>query len=169
MIFGTIWTILPYDKDSDKPFQANGTHGMHVEILFNGSYFGLYCLTDKIDRKQLNLKKSRTDFDGNYTGSRGILWKGRFMQDICTFNSYPKEYPADTLYWGYVSQEYPDDNNSQANWELLKQFIDLISPANNGKYDEGAKGRLTAALPQWIYIDNVVNYQIFGEVFCLQE
>ena len=58
---------LPYDKDSDKPFQANGTHGMHVEILFNGSYFGLYCLTDKIDRKQLNLKKSRTDFDGNYT------------------------------------------------------------------------------------------------------
>lgn len=117
---------LPYDKDSDKPFQANGTHGMHVEILFNGSYFGLYCLTDKIDRKQLNLKKSRTDFDGNYAGSRGILWKGRFMQDICTFNSYPKEYPADTLYWGYVSQEYPDDNNSQANWELLKQFIDLI-------------------------------------------
>lgn len=160
---------LPYDKDSDKPFQANGTHGMHVEMLFNGSYFGLYCLTDKIDRKQLNLKKSRTDLDGNYAGSRGILWKGRFMQDICTFNSYPKEYPADTLYWGYVSQEYPDDNNSQANWEPLKQFIDLISPANNGKYDEGAKGRLTAALPQWIYIDNVVNYQIFGEVFCLQD
>lgn len=23
--------------------------------------------------------------------------------------------------------------------------------------------------PQWIYIDNVVNYQIFGEVFCLQD
>ena len=38
---------LPYDKDSDKPFQANGTHGMHVEILFNGSTSGFTALPIK--------------------------------------------------------------------------------------------------------------------------
>ena len=55
-----LWTSvddLPYDKDNK--YQGNGTQGEFVEVFVNGAYYGLMCFTDKIDRKKLNLKKTK--------------------------------------------------------------------------------------------------------------
>lgn len=59
----------PYDT---KYGNRNGTLGEFVEVYINGSYFGLYCLTDKINRKLLNLKK----YDKKANIVHGILYKG---------------------------------------------------------------------------------------------
>lgn len=44
---------------SKEPRAINGTRGYFVEVFLNNSYLGLYCLTERIDRKQLQLSKKR--------------------------------------------------------------------------------------------------------------
>ena len=54
-----IWNEIsktPYKTDFDN---RNGTLGYFVEVYLNGEYHGLYCMTDKIDRKLLGLKKAK--------------------------------------------------------------------------------------------------------------
>ena len=45
----------PYPKASE-PTMVNGTRVHFVEVILNGEYHGLYCMTEKIDRKQLKFK-----------------------------------------------------------------------------------------------------------------
>ena len=49
--------------------------GVFVEVFINGDYHGLYCMTDKIDRKLLGLKKIKMKDDGEVS-VRGVLYKG---------------------------------------------------------------------------------------------
>ena len=58
----------------------NGTEGRFVELFINGQYHGLYCLTDKIDRKLLGLKKAKVSAEGEVR-VRGILYKGVSWND----------------------------------------------------------------------------------------
>ena len=41
---------------NQEPQVLNGTRGKFVEVFLNDDYYGLFCLTEKIDRKQLKLK-----------------------------------------------------------------------------------------------------------------
>lgn len=70
---------LPYDTDFGS---RNGTIGQFVEVYINDTYKGIYCLTDRINRKLLNLKKPEVetvcDEEGNSTEKvtiRGVLYK----------------------------------------------------------------------------------------------
>ena len=42
---------------AEEPKALNGTRGIFMEVFLNGEYNGLYCFTERIDRKQLKLKK----------------------------------------------------------------------------------------------------------------
>lgn len=46
----------PYYADREKKVRT-GTRGKFVEVILNGQWWGLYCMTEKMDRKQLKLKK----------------------------------------------------------------------------------------------------------------
>jgi len=50
------FSVKPY-FGALEPNMVNGTRGHFVEVFVNDSYNGLYCMTEKVDRKQLNLKK----------------------------------------------------------------------------------------------------------------
>ena len=53
-----IWNAMsgtPYETDNDN---RNGTNGFFVELFINGEYHGLYCMTDKVNRKLLGVKKT---------------------------------------------------------------------------------------------------------------
>ena len=61
---------------SKEPKMINGTHGHFVEVILNGGYAGLYCMTEKIDRKQLKLKKYQEASSASATDTiRGELYK----------------------------------------------------------------------------------------------
>lgn len=62
---------LPYTTDYDS---RNGTTGQFVEVYINNSYMGIYCLTDRINRKLLNLKKP-DETDPAAVIIRGVLYK----------------------------------------------------------------------------------------------
>ncbi len=57
LIFGTISTL--YIIVIQNPEAVNATHGYPVEMILDGAYHGLYILSDRIDRKQLKMKKER--------------------------------------------------------------------------------------------------------------
>ena len=67
-----VWNEMshtPYDTKYDN---RNGSEGVFVEVFINGEYHGLYCMTDKINRKLLGLKKAKTNDDGQIE-IRGLL------------------------------------------------------------------------------------------------
>ena len=70
-----IWNAfsrLPYETDFGS---RNGTVGRFVEVFLNGKYKGIYCLSDKINRKLLDLKKPQVDEETGDVTIRGVLYK----------------------------------------------------------------------------------------------
>lgn len=61
------WNAMSQTPYATDFAQRNGTVGTFVEVFINGKYHGLYCCTDKIDRKLLGIKKA--DKDKNDTPS----------------------------------------------------------------------------------------------------
>lgn len=90
-----------YIKKEHNSESVNGTHGKFVELTLNGAYHGLYCLTEKIDRKQLKLKKIK----GNGT-VRGLLYKATGFKGTA-FGHY-EEYNNYSPTWMGWESDYPD-------------------------------------------------------------
>lgn len=65
------YSQLPYSTDFDS---RNGTVGQFVEVYINNTYKGIYCLTDRVNRKLLNLKKPDVT-DPESVVIRGVLYK----------------------------------------------------------------------------------------------
>jgi len=157
---------LPYDKDNI--FQFNGTHGQYVEVIINGAYAGLYCLTDKIDRKKLNLKKTRK-IDEQRSEIRGLLYKGKRWTNATLTHTYNiHDEGNDTLLWQGWAQSYPNENQRMATWGPLKDFLELICDENiEGK--PGIYYRLSKEYKDYFYLENLVDYWILFNAAALYD
>lgn len=109
------FSTRPYYADIE-PNMVNGTHGRFVEAFVGDRYWGLYCLTEKVDRKQLKLKKHK---DGT---PRGLLYKSYKWDNLVTFTD---PWPAASDYtWQGWECSYPDNRKGEPfDWEPL---IDII-------------------------------------------
>ena len=148
---------LPYDKDND--YQRNGTDGEYVEVFMEGKYWGMYCFTDKIDRKKLNLKKLKEASGSEPETLRGLLWKSTFRCSATTFYGYDAYPTNDTLIWeDYWEQKYPDDRQDQAYFNPIADMIDklLRNQTDNNLVDSVA---------EMFYLDNIIDYVIFSQAF----
>ena len=118
----------PYFTEFDK---RNGTKGQFVEVFLNGNYHGLYCLTDKINRKLLNLR-SPSMVNDSTVKIRGVLYKGQRWQDVdgeatdIFLLSY-KEDKTDGKYWNAWELQHPEDYPSKETWQQLMDLIDFCS------------------------------------------
>lgn len=68
------FSVKPYYSTLE-PAMINGTRGHYVEVFINDSYNGLYCMTEKIDRKQLKLKKVKVATSTTAAIQHGALYK----------------------------------------------------------------------------------------------
>lgn len=149
---------LPYEKDNK--YQANGTQGEYVELFLRGRYRGLYCFTDKIDRKKLNLKKTveQTATTGEVT--RGLLWKATFLTEATTLYGYETPPPNDTLVWeNYWEQNYPEDRQNQGYFQPIADAIDMLK-RYSPTFDK---------VESIFYMDNVIDYIICTQAFQLMD
>ena len=130
-------SVTPYDTDYGK---RNGTKGEFVEVFINGTYHGLYCMTDKIDRKLLNLKKYDKDVDEFH----GLIYQGKKRE-----NSYLDQY-----YTNAWELEYPDDYSSDDRaWDPLKELIGFCSENTNDEtFHDGYN--------DYFYKSNLVDYMV---------
>ena len=146
-----IWNEIsktPYKTDFDN---RNGTLGQFVEVYLNGDYHGLYCMTDKIDRKLLGLKKAKEQSDGSVY-VRGVLYKGEAWTDATLMKGYDISEPFDEEAWNGWELQYPDDYPCYDAWKPLMNLIDFCNTRN---------AFFKLHYRQHFYFDNLVDYAIF--------
>lgn len=146
-----IWNEIsktPYKTYFDN---RNGTLGQFVEVYLNGEYHGLYCMTDKIDRKLLGLKKAKEQSDGSVY-VRGVLYKGESWTDATGMSGYDTSESFDEESWNGWELQYPDDYPCYDAWKPLMNLIDLCNTRN---------AFFKLHYRQHFYFDNLVDYAIF--------
>jgi len=135
---------LPYETNFGG---RNGTEGRFVELYINDQYYGIYCLSDRINRKLLNLKKVKEQPDGTQL-VRGVLYKSG-TQDIRNQNSpcFSDDYVACVVEWHNAWElSFPEDNASPAIWEPLQ---DAILNGNSLDY-----------VKKYFFLENLADYQL---------
>ena len=146
-----IWNEIsktPYKTDFDN---RNGTLGYFVEVYLNGEYHGLYCMTDKIDRKLLGLKKAKEQSYGSVY-VRGVLYKGESWTDATGMSGYDTSESFDEESWNGWELQYPDDYPCYDAWKPLMNLIDFCNTRN---------AFFKLHYRQHFYFDNLVDYAIF--------
>ena len=146
-----IWNEIsktPYKTDFDN---RNGTLGYFVEVYLNGDYHGLYCMTDKIDRKLLGLKKAKEQSDGSVY-VRGVLYKGEAWTDATRMTGYDISESFDGETWNGWELQYPDDYPCYDAWKPLMNLIDFCNTRN---------AFFKLHYRQHFYYDNLVDYALF--------
>lgn len=141
----------PYHKANEKKART-GTRGAFVEVFLNGSYHGLYCMTEKIDRKQLKLKKfvEKTDTTDAYV--RGSLYKSsnwtyevffghetgsqKYFYNGGTTTTPDKNYIyyTNTEEWRGFEGKYPDYEKEFLDWSPLYEAINLVSTGSDDDF-----------------------------------
>ena len=125
-----------------------------MEVICNGRYHGLYCMTEKIDRKQLKLKKfvaAKRDENGAYlsldtihsTLYKAVNWTYEvFMGHDFDANTYPQKAPS--AYYNNLKREgwagyeikYPDWEKERIDWGPLWNAVNFVATANDEAFDE---------------------------------
>lgn len=135
---------LPYDTKFEG---RNGTEGRFVEVYINNEYYGIYCLTDRINRKLLDLNKTQENANGSVT-IKGVLYKNG-TQDIENQNEpcYNADSSACVIVWHDAWElTYPEDHGGQVAWAPLQEAY--------------AQGQTLAYVKKHFYIENLIDYQI---------
>jgi spore coat protein H len=88
----------------------------YVEVFKNGSYQGIYTLTERIDRKQLQLKK--------YTSNsiQGELYKGVSLDSAVVYRGAPPFSNSSPLWSGFEYQE----PSQKTDWTSLHDFVSFV-------------------------------------------
>ena len=131
----------PYYQ-SMEPDAINGIKMKYAELFFNGEYRGLYCVSERVDRKQLKLKKYNGDI-------RGELYKG-----IAKGNSIYEKLPPyenGNSIWDGFEYIYPDEIAPY--WNNLYDFVDFVINSENSVF--------YSQYNAYFDIDNLVDYYIF--------
>ena len=125
-----------------EPEAMNGIRMEYAELFLNDEYQGIYCIGEKMDRKQLKLK--------NHNGSiRGELYKGVGWDGATTFHSLPP-YSNHSSVWGGFEYKHPAE---ETDWAHLYDFVDFVKNAPNSQFYQEYDSRFE--------IDNLVDYFIF--------
>lgn len=145
----------PYYGDLE-PDALNGVRGDVVEIVLNGKYAGIYCLTEAMDRKQLKLKKYKED-----TGTfRGMLWKAT-VDDAYTRMTNSAIYPltANSETWGGYEVKYPDpDDVMPTDWSTLHQAQEFVVKSTGPEFDAhiGEYYDIPVLVDYWVMINTLL-------------
>lgn len=144
------YSHLPYDTDFGS---RSGTEGKFIEMYINGEYKGIYCLSDHINRKLLDLKK----YDEKKQKVRGVLYKSG-TEDIADQNNrnFTDDWTAGTISWHNAWElKEPEDFECEEAWQPL---IDLYD--NQTTYE---------AVKKYFFIDNLVDYQLHIMALSIQD
>lgn len=105
-----------------EPKVCNGYNGKFVEVYVNDVYNGIYCLMERVDRKQLKLKKAKNNT------INGVLYKS--VSNVPSFFGELTPYDNNSSTWMRYEYEYPDVEDSLITWEPLYDAMDFANTAS---------------------------------------
>ena len=98
----------------------NGRHGIigtYVEVWTEGRYSGLFCLTDRVNRKLLGGKKMKNGV------VRGVVYKCKSFGDGCFLISDGTQPTEGDYAWNAWEVEYPDEYPVDV-WKPLQDLME---------------------------------------------
>ncbi len=103
---------LYYHKQ--EPTAVNGIEMQYVELFINGEYRGIYALSERVDRKQLQLK----NFDYAIRGElyKAVDWGNPTLRSI-------SDYDNSEDFWDGFEYHHPEE---EIDWINLYGFIDFV-------------------------------------------
>ena len=148
----------------------HGTRGRFVELFLNGRYHGLYCMTEKMDRKQLRLKKFVPASEDGLTADtiHGSLYKSSnwtyevFMGHETDANYFPMLPPSSydnnlvQETWCGYEVKYPDFEEEKIDWGPLWNAINFVACSNDINF--------RSKLSTYFERDNIDDYYLFIEL-----
>ena len=151
----------PYYIDQE-PEALTGTRGEFAEVILNGEYRGIYCMTENMDRKQMKLKK----YDETTLEVHGQLWKSKdwsyatLMGTSPDGNYYPKTYLStpngQSESWDSYNVKYPDiDEVYPTDWTTLYNAVDFVAHASDDDFK--------AHVAEYFDLPVVIDYYILME------
>lgn len=131
-----------YYQDKE-PEAKHGIAMAYTEVFVNDSYQGVFALAERVDRKQLKLKKYNK-------GIMGELYKGVNADDgASTFVSVPSA-DNSSLTWGGFEYKEPSE---QIDWTNLQNFVDFVVNSSDADFYSKYKS--------YFRFDNAVDYFIY--------
>ncbi|WP_299779957.1 CotH kinase family protein [uncultured Formosa sp.] len=127
----------------EEPDAKSGADVNYVEVFLNGSYNGVYNLSEQVDKKQLELKSNKDDI-------RGELFKG-VGRGASTFTALPN-YDNTNELWGGYEVKYPKADEI-IDWKNLYEFTNFVMNAPESDFKANIWDRFNR--------DNYINYFIF--------
>ena len=124
---------------------VNGTRGKFVEVFLNDDYYGLFCFTEKIDRKQLKLKKCTSN------AVRGELFKAVGYGSMWISDESRYAWDNNSNVWDDVWElQYPDTEEGEPiDWEPFVNTVRWLNVAS----DKEIKEKLTDEIDMPVWID----------------
>ncbi|RZJ86172.1 MAG: T9SS type A sorting domain-containing protein, partial [Hymenobacter sp.] len=105
----------------------------------------IYALTERVDRKQLKLKKYTTSI-------KGELYKGVDWGDAVMFKSLP-EYANTNTNWGGFEYKHPEE---YTDWKNLYDFVSFVENSSDSEFRRRYQSKFN--------LQNAVDYYIFLNV-----
>ncbi|MEG2493129.1 MAG: CotH kinase family protein [Rikenellaceae bacterium] len=132
---------------ASEPKAVPATRGKMVEIYYNNEYHGLYCFTERVDRKQLNLDKTN-----------GYLYKAEGWDKIITFSGYNAGYLPSTgsERWEDGEEGYQAEYPETFVWTPLVDFVKFVCDSNDQQLGAGIASRFD--------MNNLVDFFIFNNI-----
>ena len=144
---------LPY-LDTE-PDALPGIRMEYADVFLNDSYIGVYALTERMDRKQLALRK--------YNGSlRGLLYKGN-GSGAPTFESLP-DYNNALDTWDNYEWVYPNESDTAINWNHLYSFTNFVMNASDNVFyaQYSAQFDKANAIDYYLFINSLMAMDNMG-------
>lgn len=139
-----LWLQMSSLSYQDKePEAKNGISSYYVEVFMNNQYYGVYALGEKVNRKNLKLKKYKNSI-------KGELYKGNDwgITQLCYYNNYDNT----SDYWSGFEYKHPKE---EINWENLNNFISFSVDSNQETFlkEIDSKFELENAADYFIFLN----------------
>lgn len=120
-----------------------GVDVRYVEVFVNNNYRGVYMLSEKVDRKLLDLdKKEDEKIEGQLY--KGIAWDDNLLfKDVSGYSNKDER-------WGGFDFKYPKDC---IEWSYLHDFIEFAIFSNNSDFENNIADRF--------HLSSLIDYYIF--------
>jgi len=144
---------LPYAES--EPNALPGIRMVYADLFINNEYLGVYALTERMDRKQLGLRKYNGDI-------RGVLYKGN-GPGAPTFETLP-DYDNTLDTWDNYEWIYPNESDTAINWNHLYSFTNfVINASDNVFYSQyAAQFDKSNAIDYYLFINSLMAMDNMG-------
>lgn len=154
-----IWNDMahkPYYADKE-PKAQNGVKGCIVEVFLNDEYRGIYNLSEKMDRKQLKLKK----YDEDTGEILGGLWKSKGYNKTLMWEC-SDDYDNKSENWYDFEVKYPDLSDlPESDWSTLWNAINFVAYSNDEEFCQN--------VDNYFDIPVLIDYYVFLETLSARD